>query len=130
MTKGVFVVKWEALSIIRPLSTIAYFTKLNFYNLEDNEAQLTSNTCCKYLTPPWINFVDFELAPEAKSSFSIIKVLSPLVEASRRTPVPLHPPPIITTSYWELFWTYLRWCYLVLKTGILTGDYICWFWQL
>ena len=42
--------------------------------------------------------VDFEEAPDPKSFFSITRVLSPLVEASRQAPAPLAPPPIITKS--------------------------------
>ena len=69
ITNGILLVKWDALSIISPRSTIAYFTSWNFYRREDRDARLISNTCCRYLTPPWISLVDFELAPDAKSSF-------------------------------------------------------------
>jgi len=105
ITNGILVVRWGAESNISPRYTMAYLTNLNFSHLEDKDARLKSNTCCKYLTPPWISLVDFELAPAPKSSLSINRVLMPLVEASRRTPTPLHPPPMTKTSYLGLFST-------------------------
>lgn len=62
------------------------------------ESREKAKTCSRYRTPPWINFVDFDEVPEPKSFFSITKVLSPLVEASRHTPAPDAPPPITTMS--------------------------------
>jgi hypothetical protein len=78
---------------------MAYCTSLNFSYRLLNESLLNAKTCSKYRTPPWINLVDFELAPEEKSFFYKSKDLNPLVEASRSTPVPLHPPPMTTMSY-------------------------------
>lgn len=57
-----------------------------------------AKTCSKYLTPPWINFVDFEEDPDPKSLLSITKVLKPRVEASKHTPAPVAPPPMTTIS--------------------------------
>jgi hypothetical protein len=78
---------------------MAYYTSLNFSYRLLKESLLKAKTCSKYLTPPWINFVDFELAPDEKSFFYISNDLNPRVAASRSTPVPLHPPPITTMSY-------------------------------
>jgi len=44
--------------------------------------------------------VDFELAPDAKSSLSISRLFNPRLAPSSNTPVPLQPPPMTTTSYY------------------------------
>ena len=129
MTKGNFVVRCGALSNIIFLSYIASFTNLNFYQREDKEAVLSSNTCCKYRTPPWISLVDFELAPDPKSSFSMSKVLMPRVEASSSTPTPLQPPPMTRTSYWGLVYTSARCCFRDLNVGVFGLGWSWDWWQ-
>jgi len=64
-----------------------------------------------------MSLVDLELAPAAKSYFSINRLLNPLVEASSKTPVPLHPPPTTTISYSGLVSTYDKWSCLDLNLG-------------
>lgn len=77
---------------------MASLTNLNFSYLLERELISKAKTCSKYLTPPCINFVDFDDVPAAKSYLSISSVFNPLEEASKTTPAPLQPPPITTKS--------------------------------
>jgi len=61
-------------------------------------AKENSNTCCRYLIPPCSNFVDFELVPDEKSAASTNAQSNPRETLSKKTPAPLHPPPIISRS--------------------------------
>lgn len=46
----------------------------------------------RYLTPPWINFVDLDDVPLAKSLASTNAVFNPRVHESKATPAPVAPP--------------------------------------